>query len=59
MTAAEHIQALYAIVAALIACNALLAVIVILAWRWRPLGAVEPARLSFIERQALRLLGEP
>ena len=59
MTATEHIQALYTIVAALIACNALLAVIVILAWRWRPPGAADPARLSFIERRVLRLIGEP
>jgi hypothetical protein len=57
MTAAQHIHALYIIVAALIACNALTAVVAILAWRWRPPGAGTPARLSFVERKIMELVG--
>ena len=57
MTAAEHIRTLYIIVAALIACNALTAIVAILAWRWRPPGAGASAQLTVIERKILELVG--
>ena len=58
MSSAEQIAVLQMFVAALIAANVLLSVIVILAWRWRAPGRSNRDRLTFMERKALRLIGE-
>jgi hypothetical protein len=58
MTSAGHIAVLHMFVAALIAANVLLSVVVILAWRWRAPGTPDRRHLTFIERKALRLMGE-
>ena len=48
---------LLAFLAASIATNFALAVLAILAWRWRAPG-FDPARLSRLERRLLRMLGD-
>ena len=56
MTSADHIAFLQTLVVALVAANVLLAMIVILAWRWRPPGAVAPEKLTAVERRIVRML---
>jgi hypothetical protein len=58
MTSADHIAFLQMLVVALLAANVLLAVIVILAWRWRPPGTVDPERLSAIERRIVKMIAD-
>lgn len=56
--AATEVAFLRMLVVGLLAGNVLLAVIVILAWRWRSPGAVARENLTRLERAALHLVGE-